>query len=75
MLNWTRKYWEIGHSFYRKYPPTLFGQARAMVMYLLLPRCHKIIAPDPTNHCIHVATFSEAEKVEKMLKDMGVQFE
>jgi len=72
MFEWTRKYWQIGYSFYKQYPNTLIGSLRAIIMFWALPKCCKIIAEDPSGNLIHVASFAEADRIEKMLEQTGV---
>ena len=74
MFDWTKKYWELGHAFYKQYPHTWLGYIRALIMYRILPPCRKILCPDPSGNCIHVASFNEADRVQKMMENMGVKF-
>ena len=74
MFERLKKYYVIGHSFYKQYPPNWLGQIRALLMFWALPPCRKILCPDPSGSCIHVASFAEADRVQKTLEEMGEKF-
>ena len=74
MWEWTKKYWKIGHSFYREYPHTWTGQVRALLMFWALPPCDKIIVTAPNNK-IYVGSFDGADRVISICRQLGVEIE